>query len=654
MANMINSQQTLDKEINPLLTIANNVSTDATDPCWEGYHAIGMKEKNGKEVPNCVPENDSLPIEQNEVPPNEAMPINKDAGALGRASGIMFMTDDGEILFLRRGNGGDYPNHWAVAGGHQAQGETLEECARRECFEETGINYQGELKVLYDDGQFCTYLAKVGKRYDVKLNYESTGYDWASPKNPPLPLHPSLQNALRIASVDTELDVARLMSEGILPSPQPYLNMHLLDIRITGTGLAYRSSIEEHVWRDPSLYLNQEFLDRCNGLMVIRDHPESAVLNSKEFKDRAIGSVLLPYIKGDEVWGIAKIYDEDAMEEILKEEVSTSPSVAFDSNSDNVTLTTESGKPLLIEGKPFILDHIAIVTPDRGSRGVWDKGGSAQGVLLNNMEEVKMDSKEIAPVADASGDKLDAILNAINSLSVRVDAMEEKNMPAEPYMKAADKKKDEDVFKHAKDDDEDCGPEMKKDDDDEESVPRMDKKRKDAEGSDKGVEKQPAGEMKPDDDDEEAKMDDDDMKAKKDDEEEAMKADAQAKADSVYSAFGKQASRPLLGETLLAYRKRLLRPLQSYSDTYKSVDIVKTVKDMALLDIIEKQIHNDALQSAKMATHIPAGHLYEVKKQDASGRTITSYKGHISAFLDEFKLEPLRATKWFTNNVERN
>lgn len=25
------------------------------DPCWEGYEMIGKKEKDGKEVPNCVP-----------------------------------------------------------------------------------------------------------------------------------------------------------------------------------------------------------------------------------------------------------------------------------------------------------------------------------------------------------------------------------------------------------------------------------------------------------------------------------------------------------------------------------------------------------------------------------------------------------------------
>jgi hypothetical protein len=25
------------------------------DPCWKGYEMVGMKEKDGREVPNCVP-----------------------------------------------------------------------------------------------------------------------------------------------------------------------------------------------------------------------------------------------------------------------------------------------------------------------------------------------------------------------------------------------------------------------------------------------------------------------------------------------------------------------------------------------------------------------------------------------------------------------
>ena len=51
------------------------------NPCWKGYEQIGMKMKDGKEVPNCVPKNESV----NEVASRTAMEIggltglNKDA-----------------------------------------------------------------------------------------------------------------------------------------------------------------------------------------------------------------------------------------------------------------------------------------------------------------------------------------------------------------------------------------------------------------------------------------------------------------------------------------------------------------------------------------------------------------------------------------------
>lgn len=358
------------------------------DPCWEGYHQLGMKEKNGKEVPNCIP--DALEIEDNlEVVPEEPLnvkPIEHD-GANGRASGIMFCTPKNEILLIRRGmGGGDFPGTWCIPGGHQKGDETLEECARRECKEETGIDYKGDLEVLYDDGQFCYYIARNFPIEPVTLNYESTGYDWCNPTTPPMPMHPGLGTAIRISLAKTETDIAQLLSEGLLASPQMYANIALFAIRITGTGLAFRSSIGENVWRDPSLYLNDEFLKRCNGLMVIMDHPDSQVLTPKEFKDRAVGSIMLPYIKGDEVWGIAKIYDQDAIKEICEGEISTSPAVVFDNTAGNITLKTEDGSPLLIEGVPFLLDHIAIVTKARGSKGVWDKGGDPAGVLLTNHE----------------------------------------------------------------------------------------------------------------------------------------------------------------------------------------------------------------------------------------------------------------------------
>lgn len=47
--------------------IAAEIKED-DDPCWDGYRQIGMKKKNGKEVPNCVPEQ----IEEGYMTPEQA------------------------------------------------------------------------------------------------------------------------------------------------------------------------------------------------------------------------------------------------------------------------------------------------------------------------------------------------------------------------------------------------------------------------------------------------------------------------------------------------------------------------------------------------------------------------------------------------------
>jgi hypothetical protein len=33
----------------------DNKSLRDTNPCWKGYHPVGVKKKNGRTVPNCVP-----------------------------------------------------------------------------------------------------------------------------------------------------------------------------------------------------------------------------------------------------------------------------------------------------------------------------------------------------------------------------------------------------------------------------------------------------------------------------------------------------------------------------------------------------------------------------------------------------------------------
>ena len=580
---------------------------------------------------------------------DDEMPVAPQAGPAGRAAGILFLTPEREILLMRRGDGGDFPHTFGLPGGHVEPGETLEQAARREALEETGFNYEGELELIMDDGQFATFMATEVAKFDVDICDESTGFVWCHPDEAPQPLHPGLVPALRIATACTELDVAQLMSEGVLPSPQPFANMYLLDLRITGTGMAYRSSIGEHVWRDPELYLNNEFLQRCNGLTVIMDHPESKILTSEEFKERAVGSVMLPYIKGDAVWGIAKIYDTDAMEEIKRglipgEEVSTSPSVVFDNTAGNITLTTESGEPLLIEGVPFLLDHIAIVTKERGSRGVWDKGGPIEGVSLNNPDEVSdMTDKVNEPKADAQGDVLNQILESIGALATRMDSME-KNLPAPELLSVADKKAKADEDDRSDDDKE--GEAFAKDDRKGRKPVKADEEEEEAAKDDSEAEggklEGQAGEIKFDEDEEAAKSD----------EEEAKYADCQAKADSVYAAFGKSASRPLKGESLAAYRTRLMRGLQGYSDAYKEVNL-RSIKDDALLALAEKQIFADASMAARSPMHLPAGQLIEMKRQDRAGRTISEFKGAIDAWLNVFKVPAQRVTAFHTNNTKR-
>ena len=238
----------------------------------------------------------------------------------------------------------------------------------------------------------------------------------------------------------------------------------------------------------------------------------------------------------------------------------------------------------------------------------------------------------IEPKADAQGDKLDAIMSLLGKTISRLDEMETKsNLPAPPLVTAADKK--------AKTD-EDKEEEMKADEAEE---------AKPVEKSDsEGKIEMPAGEMKFDE--EEAK--DDEEEAKKCDEDEAVMADCQAKADSVYSAFGKSASRPLQGETLMSYRKRMVRGLQAHSDEMKNVNI-NAIKDEAMLAVVEKRVFADALAASRGNGSIAKGQLIEIHKKDRAGRTITEFRGDMEAWLGEFKLPASRVVKFHTENFKR-
>jgi 8-oxo-dGTP pyrophosphatase MutT (NUDIX family) len=336
-----------------------------------------------------------------------------------RAAGIMLVSGDGKVLFLRRSRAGDAPGKWCFPGGKIEDGEDAEDAAIRETDEEVGVKAKRKHLTLWtrrvaDDVDYTTFIVRNVVEFEPYLDQEHNAWLWAEPERAPRPLHPGCEICLKKLDMD-ELGVARAMRDGELTGPQQYENIWLFALRITGTGLAFRHKWDEHVWRDPALYLNDDFLARSNGLPVILEHPKTAVLNTDEFKDRTVGTIMLPYIKGDEVWGIAKIYDHDAVDIMLNEQLSTSPAVVWRDPDVNSEQEREDGSKYLIEGKPSLLDHLAIC-----KQGVWDRGGKPEGIELGGL--IMPDIKPKVAADDAKGgNPVDRLLRGLEALDVKLD-----------------------------------------------------------------------------------------------------------------------------------------------------------------------------------------------------------------------------------------
>lgn len=421
----------------------------------------------------------------------------------------------------------------------------------------------------------------------------------------------------------TEFEAAQYIRDGTLASPVKFSNMWLVNLRITGTGAAYRYGLKEFVWRDPNLYLNEEFLLRCNGLPVLYDHADKAPMSEEEFKKRIVGSVMLPYIKGDEVWAIVRIYVKEIVDKIINEETSTSPSVIFGGES-GCTERSEGDSNFLIEGVPFLLDHIAVVTKDHGSRGVWDKNGIPEGIEVTNKGDIEMDKEELQSLLQkAVSDALGGVNTTLEAMSARMDAQDK-------WIKA------------------------RQDADDKAKQDAEEKEKAEAEEKDK----QDAEEKERQDEEEKAKQDeaDADEKAKQDEEEKSREdsamTEARVRCDSAYTACGKKAPEPFSGEKSLDYRKRALIALQKYSPDNKDVNI-RAISDAAVLNILEKAIYGDARKSIEEEMKNVKGNLHQRVRNDDAGRRIVEYVGDPNAWLSAFKTPPQFAGHFNTTGSRR-
>ena len=506
------------------------------------------------------------------------------------AAGILFKSD-GKVFLVKRGVDGS----WAVPGGRIEEGETPEAAARREVLEECGFDCLAPLTPYTLIDGYVTYIAEGGEQFEAVLNEENQAYGWFSLDDLPEPLHPGMTAMLDAAPLN-EMDVAGLISSGQLTSPQFFSNMYLWALRITGTGVTWRSKFKQYAYRSPENYLTDEFLARCAGLPVIWLHPEKNVLDSEEFAARTIGTIAFAWIQGDEVWGMARIYDTDAAANLSTRQLSTSPTVT---GGDDVLINVD-GNPLLLEGNPVLLDHLAIC-----EQGVWDKQGDPAGVKSDTLNEVQEMDEE----------KLVALINRV------LDAREANAKPEteEPPTTNTETKEE------TKADTAQVPEETKADTTEKENAPDAIVTNEDKIKADAELEKIRA-EM------EELKGR---VPQEISDEERNEIADTQCKADSVFASFGERAPQPVAGERAIPYRRRIMTRLQKYSKDYKDVNL-QAIADSQLLTIAEKKIYADAQMSAASSLEPGAG-LREVVRTDATGRRITSFIGDPAACWSPFQ-----------------
>lgn len=546
----------------------------------------------------------------------------------------------GKVLLLQRSAGSDHPGTWGFPGGKIEDDDAdAEAAAIRESQEEIG--YQPAREGIFvharqskENVDFTTFVHKTDEEFKPTLNEEHGAYVWADLNELPPNLHPGVKMAIDKLGWN-ELDVAKAIRDGELTSPQRYANVWLFDMRITGTGAAYRSGAKEFAWRDPSLYLNDEFLERCNGLPVIWEHPEASMLNSEEFSRRVVGTIVVPYIKGQDVWGVAKIYDDETATVMLTKQMSTSPAVVL-KGGDSVKVPMEDGSVILVEGKPALLDHLAIC-----EQGVWDKLQAPSGVntdfggqrMADDTHEAKEKEAEAAELkaeakkmeakedkkdaaveekkADADGGQLlDKVLAKLDAMCARMDAFDKKEV------EKPDAKKDEDEAGDVKAK-ELAADKAKKDadeEDDKKEEKKADKAKKDADEDEKKAD------MARQDAEDRAtlrrRLDEMERKIPKElsDKDYSDMAEAQAKADSVFHAFGDRAPRPLQGEDLTGYRKRLAKGLQKHSDRWSNIDLGTLHQDA--LSIAEADIYREAAIVARNPVDLAAGTLREIVQND--------------------------------------
>jgi 8-oxo-dGTP pyrophosphatase MutT (NUDIX family) len=136
----------------------------------------------------------------NNIEPEELSKIYKPG-----AAGVLTVNENGEFLLTKRNSKAAYlGGFWSVPSGEVEINnlESMEQCARREFFEETTHQIPENHKLICidryftDDRMYFLFVYKVKKRFFVKIDWEHEDVNWFTKNNLPDPISPQIYDAI--------------------------------------------------------------------------------------------------------------------------------------------------------------------------------------------------------------------------------------------------------------------------------------------------------------------------------------------------------------------------------------------------------------------------------------------------------------------------